>query len=269
MEHSDSHSLYVYCIVPVPEETKVDVIPVKGMDGKSCEMVRYRELAVVLCRLSDKEYSPEALEQKMTDQDWVTKNAMNHHEVIDYIHEHYPTLPMSFCMLFSSLEKLFAALEERYDEITKALAFFSNKDAWNIKIYCNQEAFRGRIQNEVQQDESIKDLSPGKQFIMKKKMSQIIFDKAEQEQEHFVKMLHEKLESLSASVQIHKLWKEAEHERETMVFNCSYLVPVSDTEGFIHSLEEFKMTYANDHEWNVSLSGPWPPYHFSKSECEW
>ena len=118
--------------------------------------------------------------------------------------------------------------------------------------------------NDQLDDAKTSNLSPGKLYLMKKKMGQIIDAKVEQEQEKFIAPLHEELAALSSSVFVEKRWKESGHEDESMVFNCAYLVPLSNVQSFADKISAFKK-HIKGNEWKIAMSGPWPPYHFAKA----
>lgn len=264
MQSADTRLLYVYCIAPANEVGSVAEAFIRGIDGEPCERVQFRNLSVILSRLDEKLYNEQAIEAKLTDTEWVARNATNHHEVIASVYTQSPVLPLPFCTLFSTLEKLHEVMDERYKEITETFAFFTEKEVWNLKLYCRKGAIREVLTKAQLHAENIDSLPPGKQYLLKKKINQMIDAKVEQEQDEFAVLLHEQLEGMASSVYIQKCWKETEDAEGTMVFNCSYLVSISQLESFSDKISAFKDQYIKGDEWRIALSGPWPPYHFAK-----
>ncbi|MEW9668981.1 GvpL/GvpF family gas vesicle protein [Ammoniphilus sp. 3BR4] len=90
----------------------------------------------------------------------------------------------------------------------------------------------------------------------------------EKEQMRRWEIVHKKLHDIGSDSMKRKNWgKEVTQRKDDMLFNCDYLVDRSHVEAFLACIGEYERSY-KDLGWNFQVTGPWPPYHFSKMSKE-
>ncbi|PAE31816.1 hypothetical protein CHI06_27440 [Bacillus sp. 7884-1] len=175
---------------------------------------------------------------------------------------------MSFCTIFQKEENLISLLNEQYEVILQKLIKLKEKQEWNIKIYCNSEQAFSYVVNHnpavLELRENIATMPKGKQFIMKKKLNQLITAKLESAQSQWWHQMEQKLKLIFAESKLRKIWgREVTERKDDMIVNCDFLIDKRKSEQFLTKIKELEQEFSVL-GCTFQVSGPWPPYHFSK-----
>ncbi|WHY03019.1 GvpL/GvpF family gas vesicle protein [Neobacillus sp. DY30] len=260
--------IYLYGVILAEELENTDVPAILGIDQKNVTIINFKELAAVITSVDPQKYSQQQIDLQLKDPDWLKEKAFHHHECISAIHNQFTILPMSFCTIFQKGENLITLLNEQYDAILQQLLRFKEKQEWNLKIYCNsQQAFSYVIHhnpNVLSLKENIANMPKGKKFIMKKKLDQLITNELEKEQSLWWERMEQQLQSIFSDSRLRKNWgREITERNEDMIVNCDFLIDKKKTEQFLTKVQELEHTFSAS-GCTFQVSGPWPPYHFSK-----
>jgi Gas vesicle synthesis protein GvpL/GvpF len=260
--------IYLYGVIPKEELQKSAVPSIVGIDQKKASIIPYKELAAVITPVNPLNFSQQRIDLQLKDPDWLKEKAFHHHECISAIHSHFTILPMSFCTIFQKEDNLKSLLKEQYGVILKKLDRLKEKQEWNLKIYCNSEQAFSYVVNHnptvLQLRENIATMPKGKQFIMKKKLNQLISDEVEKEQSQWWQQVEQQLMSFFEEAKLRKNWgKEITERKDEMIVNCDFLLNKHKTELFLNKIHEVEQEFA-EAGCTFQVSGPWPPYHFSK-----
>ncbi|MEH7177678.1 GvpL/GvpF family gas vesicle protein [Neobacillus vireti] len=264
--------LYLYGIIPVEELQEKDVPSLIGIDQKETSIITFKELAAVITPVNSLTYSQQEIDIQLKDAEWLKQKAFHHHECISVLHDQYTILPMSFCTIFQNENTLKHLLNEKYEEILGKLSTFKNKQEWNLKIYCDSEKSFTYVVNHnpavTQLRESLAAMPKGKQFIMKKKLNQLITSELEKEHIQWWHEMIKVLEPYFSESKLRKNWgKEMSERNDEMIINCDFLIEKSKVELFLKEIQEIERRYQIT-GCTFQVTGPWPPYHFSKKEKE-
>ncbi|MBA1335598.1 MAG: hypothetical protein HPY66_1223 [Firmicutes bacterium] len=174
---------------------------------------------------------------------------IQHESVLERLMENYDVLPFSFSTILLSQDSI-RKLCEKYDE--KILANFRNisgKVEMGIKIICHKDTGGESKEN-----------SPGKSsgydYMLKKlsgfKDRKKMIERAKQT----ISIIEEKISGF------YTLEKKKYSQSSSVVLNAAYLIKKEDVEAFKSSINdiEFQDDFQDDFE--LVLSGPWPPYNF-------
>ncbi|WP_430790266.1 GvpL/GvpF family gas vesicle protein [Virgibacillus flavescens] len=259
---------YLYGIIPKKETETTPLPQLAGIDEKPIYTLSIGSVEAVVCDIRESEFNEQALEEKMTNAEWLQVKAFHHHEMLMTLHESYTVIPMKFCTIYESNASLREKLESFTDSMAASLDFLSDKEEWNLKIYCDNTMLRTSIEEHSltidEKKKEIESLSPGRQFLEKKKLDKIIDQEADKEKEYFSAGLHDELKASSIKNEVKKNWnKDVTGRSEEMCWNSVYLIQESDTEGFLAKLKALKEKYEAS-GWQLELTGPWPAYHFAK-----
>ncbi|MEH7012470.1 GvpL/GvpF family gas vesicle protein [Neobacillus niacini] len=260
--------LYLYGVIFKEELQKTEVPSIIGIDLKRATVINFKELAAVITPVNPLHFSQQQIDLQIKDPNWLKEKAFHHHECIKAIHSQFTILPMSFCTIFQKEDNLRSLLNEQYDVILQKLNTLKNKQEWNLKIYCNSEqAFSYVVIHNpsvLELRESIATMPKGKQFIMKKKLNQLIQAELEKEQSQWWHQIEQKLKSFFAETKIRENWgREITERKDDMIVNCDFLIDKEKSEQFLNKLLELEIEFAVL-GCTFQVSGPWPPYHFSK-----
>lgn len=260
--------IYLYGVILSEELQRAEVPALIGIDQKKASVINFKELAAIITPVNPLKFSQQQIELQLKDPDWLKEKAFHHHECISTIHTHFTILPMSFCTIFQKEENLITLLNEQYDVILKQLIRFKEKQEWNLKIYCNSEqAFSYVVHHNpsvLELKANIANMPKGKQFIMKKKLDQLITVELENEQSLWWHQIEQKLQSIISVSKLRKNWgREITERNDDMIVNCDFLIDKKKAEQFLTKVQELEWTFS-ELGCTFQVSGPWPPYHFSK-----
>ncbi|NYE06808.1 hypothetical protein F4694_003588 [Bacillus niacini] len=260
--------IYLYGVILSEELQKAEVPVLIGIDQKKASVLKFKELAAIITPVNPHQFSQQQIDLQLKDPEWLKEKAFHHHECISAFHTQFTILPMSFCTIFQKEENLNTLLHEQYDAILQQLTRFKDKQEWNLKIYCNSEqAFSYVVQHNpsvLELRENIASMPKGKQFIMKKKLDQLITNELEKEQSQWWQRIEHHLQPFFSLSRLRKNWgREITERKDDMIVNCDFLIDKKETEQFLTKVQELEHTFSAL-GCTFQVSGPWPPYHFSK-----
>jgi hypothetical protein len=260
--------IYLYGVILKEELQKSEVPSIIGIDQKKTSVIPYKGLAAVITPVNPLNFSQQRIDLQLKDPDWLKEKAFHHHECISAINSEFTILPMSFCTIFQKEENLKSLLNDQYDVILEKLNRLKEKQEWNVKIYSNSEqAFSHVIKNNptvLELRENINTMPKGKQFIMKKKLNQLISNEVEKEQSQRWQQIEQKLKSFFEEAKLRKNWgREITERQDEMIVNCDFLINKHKSELFLNKIHDLEQEVA-EAGCTFQVSGPWPPYHYSK-----
>jgi hypothetical protein len=270
MSHTRVHTdfLYMYGVI-LAEELQTSEIPsIVGIDQKNVTTFIYKDIAAVITPVNAQYFSQEQIDLQLKDAEWLKEKAFHHHEIISVIHQHFTVLPMSFCTIFQTESNLESLLVDQYDLIVQKLLSLKDKQEWNLKVFCHNEQALSFVleHNETVLDLRVKlaSMPKGKQFLMKKKLDQLIVAELEEEQSKWWSQIHGHLKDVVSEVNLRRNWgKEVTERKDEMFVNCDFLIEQSASELFVKKVFEIEKLFEPT-GCAFQVTGPWPPYHFSK-----
>ncbi|WP_249870430.1 GvpL/GvpF family gas vesicle protein [Oceanobacillus saliphilus] len=261
--------VYLYGIIPTKEKEKHPLPSLKGLDGESdVYSLPFDELDAVVCELDPVEYGEKELEKKTNDAKWLHEKAFHHHEALMKLYENYPIIPMKFCTIYSNHDSLLQTINHHKQRMMEMLDDIADKEEWILKIYCEADKVKQGVAsyNEAieAKKEEIASMSPGRQYLEKRKLDQLIDQETEKEKRAFSEKIHKELAALSVDSEVKKIWKKDVTGRtEEMCWNSVYMLNKSVVDDFLsivkHQQEKWSVS-----GWHFELTGPWPSYHFAK-----
>ncbi|WP_181347939.1 GvpL/GvpF family gas vesicle protein [Thalassobacillus sp. CUG 92003] len=262
-----SDLIYLYGIVPNhPGQNECPAF--KGLDQThEVYTLSYGTLAAVVCTLDGGEYSEEALKEKSNQMEWVQEKAFHHHEALLTIREALPVVPMKFCTIYASRSSLTEMIESHKEKLVDLLARLEDKEEWNLKIYCDtaklkEEAEAHNLTIQAKRDE-IATMSPGRQYLEKRKLDQVADEEVEKEKDAFCTDFHEELKAFCEDSTVKDTWnKQVTGKDVEMCWNSAYLLATQDVEQFLATITKMK-EQSSPSGWQIEATGPWPAYHFA------
>ncbi|WP_026567040.1 GvpL/GvpF family gas vesicle protein [Bacillus sp. UNC41MFS5] len=264
--------IYMYGVILAEELQSLDVPAIKGIDQKTVTLKIFKDFAAVITPVNAQNFSQEQIDLQLKNADWLKEKAFHHHEIISIIHQQFTILPMSFCTIFQNESNLESLLADQYGVIYQKLLTLKDKQEWNLKVFCNNEKALSFV---LQHNEAVLNLRDqlasmpkGKQFLMKKKLEHLIHSQLEVEQSKWWNEIKQQLTSIVSEINIRQNWgKEVTERKDEMIVNCDFLIDQSVSESFMNKVTVIEKIF-EPLGCIFQVTGPWPPYHFSKMTKE-
>lgn len=104
-------------------------------DGSSPRLVPLDDtISLVVADVPADIYSPEALEQRLTDPDWVSRCGAAHHAVSEALAKTVPVIPLRFLTLFSTEAKAVSAMKRSKAKLVKTIERVRGREEWVLRI---------------------------------------------------------------------------------------------------------------------------------------
>ncbi|MGO4886202.1 GvpL/GvpF family gas vesicle protein [Anaerobacillus sp. MEB173] len=260
--------IYVYALVPTKEKDSIPVFEEQGIDDQNQIFIQeFGEFTAIASKLNAYEYSKERLEQYAQDPSWLQKNATHHHDIISRVHTHCTVFPLKFCTIYSNPAAIQEELNKKEEDISRLFSLFKNRAGWNIKIYCHKKTLINYMKNNnstlQEMKQKLDSMSPGKQFLMRKKFDLQLEQIVNEEIEVLTNKIKEQLMRNSDYYASKKIWnRQITNKTEDMVSNGVYLITNGDVlQKFQLDLEQIQRD-SEEFGFLIECTGPWPPYDF-------
>ena len=269
---AESHYIYIYGVIIAEELQRSEVPSIIGIDHQNITLKIIKDIATVITPVDAHSFSQQQIDLQLKDTEWLREKTFHHHQMIAAINEHLTVIPMPFCTIFQNEENLENSLNEQHDSLLERLFAMQGKKEWNLKIFCLPEkALSNVLKNNsavIELREKLPLMPKGKQFLMKKKLEQLILSEFDLEQSRWRKEIIEQLETLVSEANLRQNWgKDVTERKDEMIVNCDFLVDQNKTEQFLNKIEEIEQRFKTL-GCTFHVTGPWPPYHFSKMTKE-
>ena len=208
-----------------------------------------------------------SFEELSQDLEWISKQAIAHDQYIRQVATHVTVLPFKLGSFFSSEALLLQRLQPHESGFMQQIRALRGKQEWSVKLYGRQELLSDMAGDEelAQLEAEMHQASAGKAFLLRKKWKQLQAEKQEQYAEARLQRFYEQLQGQCLDLQVQKILSQKVTQKdESMLFNTAVLIAES-------SLDDWDRWVGEQQEhWNslgieLAVSGPWPPYHFTKS----
>ena len=259
---------YVYGLVKVEESTEF----LLNSPGVSAEqpvgLVSMNGLAAVASVVSLDEFGQDELEANLEDPEWTEAKVRAHHEVLnELLFKGMCPVPLRFCTIFQSADRVHGMLREYGEEVTAALHKLGQKAEWGVKVFCDQTAARRWVEDEARTagavEEEIGAAGAGAAYFLRKKLEKTLCERVERVADTAAQTSHETLAGLSAESAILALQgRETTGRAEAMLLNGAYLVSDESFPEFEAAVDQLTRDWAPC-GCLFELTGPWPAYNFS------
>ncbi len=258
-----NEAFYLYCIF---RQQGLPSLEGKGVDLRNPLVVYpYKDLAVLMSRISLAEFTGEAGDANLQDVAWLGPRALRHENIIEAVLRHAPLIPAPFGVVFSSLEKVDRLLADHYHTIREFLSVAADREEWSVKVFLD----RKRVEEVLfaaaldRRSGDISRSSPGKHYFEEKKIRAGLESDVRERVAAVLEETISDLEMCGAAFRERRLLsREAAGKDMDMVLNGAFFVDRRRMEDFREILAR-KQDACADEGFAFELSGPWPPYSFS------
>jgi hypothetical protein len=224
-------------------------------------------IQAIVSQVSLRDFGQERLEENLDDMRWLEAKVRSHQDTLDTVVASHTLIPLRFCTLYRTEERIQEMLEQHHADFVQALTRLEGKREWGVKVYCDNKILTqraGQVSDRVKEIEAeMAAKSSGAAYFMKKKLEETIAAEVERISDEFAQRSHDRLSGCAAEAIISPLQsKELTGRQEAMVLNGAYLVAEDQLAAFRAELASLQDEYG---ALGVSyeMTGPWPAYSFA------
>ena len=256
---------YVYGIVPASSAPAPTLV---GVDDAAVALEREDggDVAALVSVLDGPEYTPESLEARSGDVDWVSPRAVAHDRVLTWASDRGAVVPMPMFSLFSGKPAVQDMLRDRATQLSATLTRIGDAREYALRVYRVDAELLGAIDSLSPRLHELAATaaaaSPGQRYLLERKLDG---EKRAEMRGVTQRIVDEILGALSPHARQtarSPIPRIADTEaRGTMVLNAAFLVAPDQLDAFRGVLTE-EMTARGAQGFKFDFTGPWPPYHF-------
>ena len=250
---------YVYCLIAAPRRLPMARVPagLRGMGRpRLLEVSRGRFLVVADAPLD--KYGEEAINRRLSDLDWVARAAVAHEAVVESFPSATAVLPMKLFTIFTSDERALEHMHHDSARIDALVRRVSRHHEWGVRIVLDRAratAARARPVSAARRPGAL-----GKSYLARKKAQR---DSAAELAQHARDTVADLFDRLAARAGLARRRGASELPSEggPLLLDAAFLVPVKRAASFRNLAAREARRVARD-GYQLTLSGPWPPYSF-------
>ena len=255
-----SDFVYLYGYVPgdapAPDQ-------LAGIAGRPVTLESSGALAAIISRVPAEEYSPEQLEPRLQDLSWVAEQGVAHERVVAWFVDHSQVLPAPLFTMYSSLDALRSATEDRARELLAQMSRLQGLREWDLKVSFDERALQ---ESAAQISETLASLDleiaaapAGKKYLLQKKRSDVLATEVRQAAH---RRAVDVLNAVSGmTVQTRSLPIPRLQDALPVVLHAALLVQ-QQHESQVTAELETQARQLRTIGMDLAFSGPWAPYRF-------
>lgn len=253
---TDEEVLYAFGIIKANQEDIVDLL---GMEDRPCRIVENGNLGMLVCPVPRKEYDEGSLHRYMEDMAWVESHARRHEEILLKTMEGRSVIPLPFCTIFTDEENIKRQLTQNAEVLQEDLQRLENHNEMHVKLIVN----RKRLLEKLQEDLPYSGGESGGGYFQKRQWEKKIEEEMERAMNDYGESLYQDLNNIATEVILLDKAGVVVPEGQHVVFAVQYLISKECHEEWDKKLGEFDEA-GDPLGFILDVSGPWPPYHFSR-----
>ncbi len=270
---TDQTVVYVYGVARAPRGRQSAPPRLEGIvsDAPVHPLVHGNLMAFVSA-VPAAQFGPSEFRSALHDAEWLKDRILAHEKVLERLRSSYDVVPFRFGTIYLDSSTASEAIADHRAELGLALDRIRDASEWGVKLYCDPDTLRRRIEAESDSIRQLRDMlgqaSPGARFFLQKKYAKALDGETAAMIASAVARIRQSLDSCACESTEIEVQPAAVHGRPTaMVMNAACLVAERSLAKFrqtIAALQEEFAVHGFDHE----LTGPWPPYHFVSARQE-
>jgi hypothetical protein len=257
---------YVYAVVPA--RTAVEVAPA-GIDDRPISLIVEGDVAALVSVVDAAAYGP-GVDERVADVAWIAPRATAHDAVLTWASDVGPVVPLPILSLFRTRQAVEAMLGERRAELNSLLASVARGREFGVRVFRLDDELRrslaaysdavARLEADV-----TAAASPGQRYLLSRKLEQARKDELRRVGAEVAGRVYDELSARSLDSAQDPLPKSTADQAGAAVLNASFLVGHDRIDDFRAAVTD--LVYAHDHRgFRFEFTGPWPPYHFARSD---
>lgn len=254
-----SEATYLYCLVRADREPGPAGVP-PGLPGCSPPraLAAGGGLWLVAAAAPLPDYGAEEIQSRLSDLSWVSDRALAHEAVVEHFTGTGAVLPLKLFTLFSSGERALAYVRENRERIDRSLDRVVGRVEWGVRVRLDDARAREVLAREMERETG--KPSGGTAFLLRKKLEQ---DAARELASRLRAEMDETFAELAegAAESLRREPAASPEQGGRLLLDAAFLVPAGQSGDFEARVERCASRLA-PRACEVTLTGPWPPYHF-------
>lgn len=261
--------VYVYGIVPASHE--MAGAPA-GVDGHALELVTAGDLAALAGPVDAGTYASESAGERTAELEWLAPRAAAHDAVLTWASDAGPVVPLPLLSIFRSAESVREMLESRGPALRRVLERVGRGREYGVRVFrvdAELERSLGALSERIAALEREVEATPapGQRYLLGRKLDAARRDETRSAAAAVADRAFDALAAVSLASEQSPVPEPAGDEPGIAVLNASFLVAheaVDDFRGVVTSLvREYE-----PRGFRFQFTGPWPPYHFARSDAD-
>jgi len=254
---------YVYCLIAADRRPAIrrrftrlaGMGPVRLLDVG-------RGLWLVVADAPLDRYGEDTINRKLSDLDWVSRAAVVHEAVVESFIDQRAVLPMKLFTIFTSDERALDQVRgdrRRVDAMVKRVA---NHIEWGVRVTLVRPGAKAAKSVGLRRPSPTKAARTGMAYLSRKKAQR---DAAVELAEHARETVAELYDRLAARSRLarRRMASELPAQSGPLLLDGAFLVPRSRATAFRALVTREARRLGRD-GYQLTVSGPWPPYTFVK-----
>ncbi|MEA2709536.1 MAG: hypothetical protein QOF78_2137 [Phycisphaerales bacterium] len=251
---------YIYAITPAaPPNWTATVTSIDP--HRPLEIVMHEDVQAIVSPVSLEEFGQAALDERVTDPQWVEEKVRAHDHVIQSAMSAGAVIPCRFCTVVRSVDDVRALLAANHGGIAQTLATLRGKQEWGVKIHADVAALARQLIARGGGEPDTPDA--GKRYLERKKREDDTRGDAERFAREQAEECHVVLAAAAADAAMlpRRPRAGAAGRDAEPVLNAAYLLADEDVERFHDAVAALAERY-RPLGLEFDMTGPWPPYNF-------
>lgn len=259
---SPSTAVYAYCVVRAATAPDAAAAP-PGPPGASA--ARALDVApglwLIAADVPLPDYAAEELEERLGDLEWVSSRALAHETVIEHFAappRRFDLVPLPLFTLFAGEERARAAMAARAPQLERALGRVAGCSEWGVKVLVDAQArpAAGSAAGEPPP-------RSGTEFLQRKVRARAeAQDRSARARTEAAALYGDLAAAARAAV---SKSAPAGSAGSRLLLDAAFLVPHGDASAFEQRVAA-RAGALGEAGCSVTLTGPWPPYHFVEED---
>jgi hypothetical protein len=248
---------YVYGVIasvkpPVPTRISAGL---PGM-GKVRVLPVDRGLHVAVADAPLNRYGEDAINRGLADLAWLSKAAIAHEAVVESFTGATAVLPMKLFTIFTSDDRAVAHVRSQRDRIAAVVKRVANHDEWGVRVALDR-ALATRASASMTPG---KTPATGADYLTRKKARRDASVELAARARETVAALYDRLAERSKQSK-RRSASDLPVDSGPLLLDAAFLVPRTRSAAF-RALVQREARTLKAHGYDVTLTGPWPPYTF-------
>ncbi|KAB2939864.1 MAG: GvpL/GvpF family gas vesicle protein [Hyphomicrobium sp.] len=267
LEDAGKSLVYIYGVARVPPDREPTALPGEGIIGNApvCSLVQ-GDLVAFGSTVPASLFGAPELRAALADKEWLRDRVLAHEKILEQLRSGYTLVPFRFCSIYRDTAQVADALARHRAELDAALDRVSGASEWGVKLYCDPEVLRCRLEAASgamrRLREAVTTASPGTQFFLQKKFDRALDAEVAAAIARCAEQSRRRLDACARESAAIPVQPRAAHGKSVdMILNAAYLVDEKALDEFRFALAPLQDEAAAN-GFSYELTGPWPPYHF-------
>lgn len=203
-------------------------------------------------------YGEDAINRQLSDLDWVSRGAVAHEGVIESFIEAAAVLPMKLFTIFSSDDRALAHIRQERGRIDALIQRVTNQREWGVRVVLDPARALSKIRSSAKAAPS--GAAAGAAFLTRKKAQRDTSIELAERARETAGTLYDRLAAV-ARLAKRRAATELPIQGGPLLLDAAFLVPRSRSTTFRSMVAREAGALARQ-GYDVTLTGPWPPYTF-------